>query len=976
MMGGKMNSKFLRYSWLERAHGAESNVADNTTTSLFPCFLPYPEVFYSSGVGGKPVNGGIWAKRYLNAFIAWCNYVELGCPNLVGGVCEPRVAYQSEVISRGYADRLLGEVEKFGSDELIGGMLEFQSGRRAVEEALLKVQCAGPGYLFSETGLELGGALEVKTDRIAVPEKAGTVDPLDHLTGDRAAVFSNMECLRRPEEAWDPVVPACHRVSPADESGLMRRLLESGMVVLVEESKLPQDSKGSFLPGGLFCVSKNSEEDRLILDRRPQNATVDRVVWARLPSGACFTRMLLKPWEYLRGSGSDLRNYYFALKLPENWIRYNAVGRRVSEDVARDFGGQKGLQYRACFRVLGMGDRNACDIAQATHEAILEKVGLLESSTKLVYGDHAPTSNIWEGVYLDDLLVVQKCSMEQDVALDGTFSPPSPASNDEDQLRMSRAEKAYEQAGLKRATHKDFRGETSFRAWGAEVSGVEGHVGAPLKFRQETWSLICRVVKFGFCSKKILQKILGYVCFIFQYRRELYSLQHHIYKFVQGLPTSGWRPIPGFILDELRSIGLHLAFAFWDMRRPLSETLVSTDATPSSGGAARAVVSEALAEELWRCSEVRGENTRLDETDFSRMLDEWSCPKEPSTCASVVGKCLVWQPVSSYAFRSTSHINLQEGRAVKNEVKRMVLGGFNNIVQVALNDSRVICGALSKGRSSSFKLNGILRSMLPYLVVGRISLALLWVETESNPADHPSRFREIPPPLTPPRWLRRLVRGRKFVGWELFAGTGRLTRAHLKKGLEMLEPVELANGSDVMSPWIEERLRAGGIFWVWLAPPCGSFSPLRNLDRYGPLRPKGFPEGDEKVPEVRLGNLLWRRALWLAEFCRVRGIYFFIEHPRDSKAWLMKDTQKLLQKPGVHLYEIHWCMFEDEEREGLPNKKPTRVLTTAPWFKDVIKTCDGSHQHGPPLRGKRAKLAGAYPWGFCRALAEAFLQWQ
>ena len=294
--------------------------------------------------------------------------------------------------------------------------------------------------------------------------------------------------------------------------------------------------------------------------------------------------MLLKPWEYLRGSGSDLRNYYFALKLPENWIRYNAVGRRVSDEVARDFGGQKGLHYRACFRVLGMGDRNACDIAQATHEAVLEKAGLLGSSTKLVYGDHAPTSNIWEGVYLDDLLVVQRCSMERDVALDGTFLPPTPDPNDEDQLRMSRAEIAYEQAGLKRATHKDFRGETFFRAWGAEVSGVEGHVGAPLKFRQETWSLICRVVKFGFCSKKILQKILGYICFIFQYRRELYSLQHHIYKFVQGLPTSGWRPIPGFILDELRSIGLHLAFAVWDMRRPLSETLVSTDATPSSGG--------------------------------------------------------------------------------------------------------------------------------------------------------------------------------------------------------------------------------------------------------------------------------------------------------------------------------------------------------------------------------------------------------
>ena len=55
-------------------------------------------------------------------------------------------------------------------------------------------------------------------------------------------------------------------------------------------------------------------------------------------------------------------------------------------------------------------------------------------------------------------------------------------------------------------------------------------------------------------------------------------------------------------------------------------------------------MSEALAEELWHCSEVRGENTCLGQTDFSRMLDAWSCPKEPSTCASVVGKCLVWQP--------------------------------------------------------------------------------------------------------------------------------------------------------------------------------------------------------------------------------------------------------------------------------------------------------------------------------------------
>ena len=111
--------------------------------------------------------------------------------------------------------------------------------------------------------------------------------------------------------------------------------------------------------------------------------------------------------------------------------------------------------------------------------------------------------------------------------------------------------------------------------WGAEVSGVEGHVGAPLKFRQETWNLICRVVKFGFCSKKILQKIL----FHFSIQARALQFATPYLQICPGVAYKWVAPIPGFILDELRSIGLHPGFAVWDMRRPLSETLVSTDAT-------------------------------------------------------------------------------------------------------------------------------------------------------------------------------------------------------------------------------------------------------------------------------------------------------------------------------------------------------------------------------------------------------------
>ena len=71
----------------------------------------------------------------------------------------------------------------------------------------------------------------------------------------------------------------------------------------------------------------------------------------------------------------------------------------------------------------------------------------------------------------------------------------------------------------------------------------------------------------------------------------------------------------------------------------------------------------------------------------------------------------------------------------------------HNLEILALNDSRVVLGAVVKGRSSNRKLNGILRAMIPHLVVSGISLSLLWVETEATIADAPSRFRSLPAPL-------------------------------------------------------------------------------------------------------------------------------------------------------------------------------------------------------------------------------------
>lgn len=105
-----------------------------------------------------------------------------------------------------------------------------------------------------------------------------------------------------------------------------------------------------------------------------------------------------------------------------------------------------------------------------------------------------------------------------------------------------------------------------------------------------------------------------------------------------------------------------------------------------------------------------------------------------------------WVTTQSKAFSRKEHINLLELEMVKQELKDRVNGGRGHCRVVNLCDSRVVVGAYAKGRSSSKQMNHRLRSSLPWSLAGDISLCNLWVSTDCNPADHPSRNKPIPPP--------------------------------------------------------------------------------------------------------------------------------------------------------------------------------------------------------------------------------------
>ena len=107
-----------------------------------------------------------------------------------------------------------------------------------------------------------------------------------------------------------------------------------------------------------------------------------------------------------------------------------------------------------------MGDTNAVDIAQTRHEAVLRRCGGLAQENVLRYGYSVPSSKNWDGLYIDDRILVA-------VVPHTTRNLGEP---DIKKIMDARAE--YTRASLERAPTKAFLNEGKFTAWGTEVNGL------------------------------------------------------------------------------------------------------------------------------------------------------------------------------------------------------------------------------------------------------------------------------------------------------------------------------------------------------------------------------------------------------------------------------------------------------------------------------------------------------------------------
>lgn len=213
--------------------------------------------------------------------------------------------------------------------------------------------------------------------------------------------------------------------------------------------------------------------------------------------------------------------------------------------------------------------------------------------------------------------------------------------------------------------------------------------------------------------------------------------------------------------------------------------------------------------------------------------------------------------------------------------------------------------------------------------------------------------------------------------------------------------------NDLLWEMIFQAITSGLVSFIWMGPPCTSFSPAR---RHGPgpkaVRsadyPRGFPKAwltEAEAEEVRKGNYYALQCVAVGETAIAQQTPWAIENPEpwnvgeSASMFDFEEFEALTAKPAVRTVDFDQCTL------GAETTKPTRVVYWGVDLSCLWARCDHPHQwwesdgtdgsgrridnnwvwaaHPPLIRRRRedgqwaSKAAAAYPAALNAAIVEA-----
>jgi hypothetical protein len=766
--------------------------------SLFPAPLPYPEMHTCNiPTGGRRRQRYMRKRRirrWTNLVVILFSWLALGSPKdlSLAGLCVGRPT----ALQKAFAERADSLVQDFASRQSSG----WRGGRAALQQQLLRLQVQP----YHEKILEPPKFLSAANASLPAHAAAVALDgrfarPL------LADLYREEHPFDLPEEQVPLQAPnACSCIVPGQTIPLLALAWDCGLLGLVPVGHVPRVG-GIVAAAELFGVAKKlTDKLRLIVDRRRRNSMemslrtalmryVADVCPERtdemnqllrhfvLPHASQFSDIVMDTGERLFVDMDDVADFFYMLLWPPVRDRENAVCSEVRPSqllrlatdrvdllealVAR---GDEPLQ--PVFRAPAMGDQKASEVAGGFHHGLLIDHGALPADCWMSYGHPPPGGDIWKGVYSDDIAQI------------------GIGADTDDALRSRRSDlcdatvAAHQAAGTVLHEGKRVRDAKHHIVWGGELDSDKQRASGEV----DTMVQLIRVTLAACLSEHLdahsLSAIVSTWVHMTSFAKCSLVLFDKLFQTVDQNRKTGKRRIGIEERDELLAVVLLAPFLHADLGAELATEAFCTDATTTMGAIVRTDITALESVFLWSRLPRRGGPTRLwteDAVDLSHDALRWNEELTPED--HLLGQWIdetQWQHVVAWKMGKEAHINLQEGNAIAALVRRTGKRRVNWRKRCfLLVDSQVNRGAWTRGRSSSSKINRIMRKTLGYTLGVGIRWHLGYVRTHLNPADDGTRFKR----LRPAKAASMLIQKALALAGSLFPRPLRVTRRQRRR---------------------------------------------------------------------------------------------------------------------------------------------------------------------------------------------------
>ncbi len=772
------------------------SVEEGTATSIWPMSPPYPwlmaKTYVSPRSGDKQL---VEIQRAMNLITLTLSWLHLGQPRVA-----PRAVRLGRKLSKAqwkvvrrlepYLEPLVaaGEVgpKEMGRtaakmeslDILLGSLHDYAGGAglasmcRGSTFRGLVPQSSSESHLLPGPELERGcvigsyagddvfGAKEIETGRLSFPQGRPMFDPRPFLDEEHRVCYEDPTSLADEMLMEGKTPPRVQvRASPFETKKLVEFLDNHGRLSLVAGEKVNLDRCC-----GAFAIIKDAEKDRLIVDARPANEVEPTLTsWCKtLGSVSALLQLEIQPQNFLYLSGTDLRDFYYCFRVTAARSARNTLRLPLPIPFARRLscfepGMEKSRLVYPSLNTMAMGDNNAVELGQMSHVNLGLSARAFTPSELLCAHSRGPRGSLAAGIVIDDVLIAEQ-------------APPSAGDTlTEGEYRLNLLCEKYQQEGLTAHPAKTFYKATEAEVWGASIDGKKGWCRASLKRLIPLMEVTARTARAGVATVHLLEIIAGAWVAILQVRRRMLSLLQYIYAAQVDRPRNSIIRLAAPLVAELWTLVVLGPIAVADLRAQTLGRVFLADASSDCLGVVASDVDQDFGRELHRHCLSRG--------CWSKLLSPWKAfLKEhedldieaeipsgvPLVCHPLwvaLAEHLQFRCILRKKVLRRRHINLLEVEAVLRLEARLA-ERFAGTRYLLGSDSQVALAALLKGRSSSKKINDLLRSSLATHLGAGLTGSYGYVPSKSNVADDPTRDRAVRLANEPsPQWLSLALAG-------------------------------------------------------------------------------------------------------------------------------------------------------------------------------------------------------------------------